>query len=159
MAIFLPVWLRGFSADWRPRWRRGRGRDCTRTRQYSNPGPNRADGVVQKKRDRKSPPTSPRSRYSCIRGALIKKTCRGDIARREQPVAACQKRSDLCGRKGCLGWWLPWSGRNSRSCFECRCKRVRRGLWLKPPWCYRRRDLKGWLCFPLQGSWCRRRYC
>ena len=32
-----------------------------------------------------------RSRLSCIRGALVKKTGRGDIARREQPIATRQK--------------------------------------------------------------------
>src|SRR5580704_1580608 len=34
-----------------------------------------------------------RSRLSCIRGALVKKTGRGDIARREQPIATRQKPS------------------------------------------------------------------
>src|SRR5271167_5038426 len=54
----LPL-LRAFSADWRPRWRRGRGHDDTRTRPYPDPRANRADGSHPDRRDRKSPPTSP----------------------------------------------------------------------------------------------------
>src|ERR1700739_2306769 len=55
-----------------------------------------------------------RSRLSslrCIRGALVKKTGRGDIARREQPIATRQKPSDLRGRKGRYSGLVPWTGR------------------------------------------------
>jgi hypothetical protein len=54
----LPL-LRAFSADWRPRWRRGRAHDDTRTRPYPDPPANRAGGSHPDKRDQNSPPTSP----------------------------------------------------------------------------------------------------
>ena len=50
--------FRAFPADWRPRWRRGRGRDDTRTRPYPDPRANHADGSDPDRRDRKSAPTS-----------------------------------------------------------------------------------------------------
>ena len=56
---FSLVLLRAFSADWPPRWRRGRGHDDTRTRPYPEPPANRAGGSHPDKRDQNSPPTSP----------------------------------------------------------------------------------------------------
>src|SRR6516162_5640233 len=75
-------------------------------------------GLVQKDRIEGLPQSHRRSRFSCFRGALVKKTCRTDIPRREQPIAACQKRSDLCARKSRLSRRLPRSKRrDSRSRF------------------------------------------
>ena len=51
-----------------------------------------------------------RSRLSCIRGTLVKKTRRGDIARREQPIGTRQKPSDLRAGKGRPSRLVPRSG-------------------------------------------------
>jgi hypothetical protein len=56
---FSLVLLRAFSADWPPRWRRGRGHDDTRTGPYPDPLANRAGGSHPDKRDQNSPPASP----------------------------------------------------------------------------------------------------
>ena len=56
---FSLVLLRAFSADWPPRWRRGRGHDDTRIRPYPDPPANRAGGSHPDKRDQNSPPASP----------------------------------------------------------------------------------------------------
>ena len=55
----MAVLLRGFSADWRRRWRRGRAHDDTRTWPYRNPRAPRASGPCSERSDRKSPPISP----------------------------------------------------------------------------------------------------
>src|SRR5215469_10351107 len=50
-------------------------------------------------------------RFSHTRSALVKKTCRGDIACGKPPIATRQKLSDLCSGKGRQSWRFLGFGR------------------------------------------------
>jgi hypothetical protein len=74
--------------------------------------------TAQKGRIESLPQLHRSTRFSRTRGALVQKTCRGDIACGEQPIATRQKGSDLRAGKGRHSRLFPRNGRRkSRSRF------------------------------------------